>query len=120
MDGTSIALSQITLGAIASWVLERLKSAKWFPLLTEESDKLVKVFAAALTSFLAITGLSYVYDPVAHTLLIQNFGLSAIGAAAWHWVTQFIMQEAWYQNIFNKVEPPSAPPETQSVKVAAK
>ena len=102
MDGSQLVVSQLTLGAVASWVLEALKKASWFPVLSDESTKVAKVFWAALTSLLAVTGLSYVYDPTAHTLLIQGFSLTLVANAVWHWLTQFVMQEGWYQAVFNK------------------
>lgn len=101
---SSLLVSQITLGAVAAWGLEKLKGASWFPLLHEESAKAIKILAAVVTSICAITGLSYVWDPVAHTILIQNVSLASIGAASWHWLTQFVMQEGWYQGIIQKAQ----------------
>jgi len=108
MDVNQLVVSQVTLGAVSSWVLQALKKASWFPVLNESSTTMLKYFWAAVTSLLAITGLSYVYDPAAHTLLIQNFSLTLVLNAAWHWLTQFVMQEGWYQAVFNKVEPTEA------------
>ncbi len=105
MEGSTLVVSQITLGAVASWVLQALKNSSWFPLLSEESSKVAKIAWGVVASICAITGLTYVYDATAHTLLIQNFGLGLVANAVWHWLTQFVMQEGWYQVVFNKVDP---------------
>lgn len=94
--------SQVVLGAVFSYLLQILKKVSWFPILTAESAKAVKVFFAMLTSLCAVTGLTYVFDPVAHTVLISNFSLALVGHAIWQWATQFVMQEGWYQLVFNK------------------
>jgi len=94
--------SQIVLGAVFSYLLQMLKKVSWFPILTEESAKAIKIFFASLTSLCAVTGLTYVYNPIAHTVLISNFSLALVGHAVWQWATQFVMQEGWYQLVFNK------------------
>ena len=101
---SNLAVSQITLGAVMSWILQALKNAKWFPILQQDGTKVANIIAAIISSGVAITGLTYVYDPQAHTLLIQNFGLALVANAVWHWLTQYVMQEGWYQVMFNKVE----------------
>lgn len=100
MDSTSILVSQITLGAVSSWLLQVLKKASWFPILQEDSEKFIKVLWSIITSACAITGLSYTYDPTAHTLLITNFSFALVLHAGWSWLTQFVMQEGWYQVAF--------------------
>jgi hypothetical protein len=103
--GSSLVVSQLTLGAVFSWLLEALKNAKWFPILQQDGTKVANTLAGVISSIVAITGLTYVYDPTAHTLLIQNFGLALVGNAVWHWLTQFVMQQGWYEVVFNKVTP---------------
>ena len=102
MDSTSLVVSQLTVGALLSYSLQVFKNASWFPILQEDSAKAVKIFFAVITSLCGATGLSYAYDPTAHTLLIQNFSWALVGPALWHWLTQFVMQEGWYQAVFNK------------------
>lgn len=103
MDSVSVFTSQITLGAVFSWLLQVLKGASWFPILTQDSEKFVKVLFGMITSACAITGLTYVFDPAAHTLVISNFSLALVGHAAWQWLTQFVFQEGWYQLAYKKV-----------------
>ncbi len=114
MDNIQGFTSQIVLGAVFSYLLQILKKVSWFPILTEESAKAVKVFFAALTSVCAVTGLTYVYSPTAHTVLISNFSLALVGHALWQWATQFVMQEGWYQLVFNKPKLIISPSPAQS------
>jgi hypothetical protein len=96
MDNSSVAfLSQLTLAAVSHQLLVVLQKSKWFPLLQEDSGKVVKVLFRLITSACAITGLSYHYDSTAHTLLIQNFSLMMVLTASWHWLTQYTLQEGW-------------------------
>jgi hypothetical protein len=108
MDTTTLVVNQLTLGAIASWVLQALKNASWFPWLKQEGTDTANKIAALITSLLAVTGLTYVYDPTAHTLLIQNFSLALVANAVWHWLTQYVMQQGWYEAVFNRVKPTPA------------
>ena len=109
MDSLNLLTSQVTVGAVLSYALQVFKKASWFPVLQEDSAKAVKIFFAAVTSLCGVTGLTYVVDPTAHTLLIQNFSWALVGPALWHWLSQFVMQEGWYQAVFNKttVAPPA-------------
>lgn len=102
MDSGTLLTSQITLGAVFSYLLQILKGASWFPVLTEDSAKFVKLLFGVITSALAITGLTYVFDPVAHTVLVNNVSFALIGHAIWQWLTQFVMQEGWYQVVLKK------------------
>ena len=83
--------------ALAVAALQKLKSASWFPWLTSESSTIIKVVFAVIAAITAATGVSYVWDPTAHTLLISGLSWSAIGTALWHFVNQFIAQETAYQ-----------------------
>lgn len=114
MDNIQGFTSQIAVAAIFSYLLQTLKRVSWFPILTEDSAKAVKVFFAALTSVCAATGLTYVYNPTAHTVLISNFSLVLVGHALWQWVTQFVVQEGWYQLVFNKPKLIISPSPAQS------
>ena len=101
MDSNLLA-SQVTLGAVLSWALQVIKNSKYFPALQEDSARVVKVIFSMATSLGAITGLSFAYNATAHTLLIGNLTWSMVLPALWHWLTQFVIQEGWYQAVFNK------------------
>lgn len=96
---SNLVVSQIALAAVSSFALQKLKAASWFPVLTEDSAKVIKVLWGLITSLCAITGISYNYDPVAHTLLIANLSLTAITHGLWNWFSQFVLQEGWYQAV---------------------
>jgi hypothetical protein len=101
MDSNLLA-SQVTLGAVLSWGLQVLKNSKWFPVLQENSARIVKVLFSVVTSLGAVTGLSFAYNATAHTLLIGNLSWAMVLPSLWHWLTQFVIQEGWYQAVFNK------------------
>lgn len=101
MDSNLLA-SQVTLGAVFAWLLQLAKRTSWFPVLQEDSARVVKVLFSAVTSLGAITGLSFAYNATAHTLMIGNLSWAMVLPSLWHWLTQFIIQEGWYQAVFNK------------------
>jgi hypothetical protein len=102
MDSSQVAVSQIALGYAASAILERLKNASWFPWLKQEGTKTKNIIAAIIASGVAITGINYVYDPSAHTVLLTNVSFVMVAHAVWSWFTQFALQQGWYELRYNK------------------
>jgi len=98
---SSVILSQVTLGAVFSYAIQVLKNAKWFPVLQQDGTKIANIVASIIASGAAITGLTYVHDPVAHTLLITNFSWALVGTSVWHWLTQYVIQHGWYKIAFD-------------------
>src|ERR1700758_4215039 len=98
----NVIVGQITLGYFATWALQWLKSASWFPVLQNEGTKVANTIAAVIAAAVAITGLDYTFDPTAHTLLISNFSLAMVATAVWHWATQYVIQQGWYIVRFQK------------------
>ena len=74
---------QVVLGALFAYLLQWLKGLSWFPLLTEQSTKFVKVMWSVILAVFTALGLSYAYDPTT--------GVLAIGGLTWAHVWQSLM-----------------------------
>jgi hypothetical protein len=75
---------QVVLGAVFAYILQWLKGASWFPLLTESSTTFIKVLWSAILAAFTALGLSYSYDP--------TLGVLAIGGLTWSHVGQSLVQ----------------------------
>ena len=94
-----LVISQVTLSAVVVVILQHLKSASWFPWLTQETEKakrIVAAFAAALTAI----GIHYNYDATTGTLMFTGITVAAIGHGIWHWIQSYAFQEVLYKGAF--------------------
>lgn len=96
------AISQLTLSAIIVWVIEHLKGASWFPVLTPESTEKFKRVVGAIVAGLAAVGVSYQYDPTLGVLTIKGLTIASIGNFAWTWMQNFVMQQGVYHGVMKK------------------
>jgi len=102
MTATDPVVSQVLLGVLVAYILQWLKNAPWFPVLTERSTKAWKVTLSCLVAVMSAMGLGYSFDPVAGTILIT--GVSA--ASVWNALTVFgislLSQHGAYEMLINK------------------
>jgi hypothetical protein len=101
MAEANIAISTFTTSAVVVFVMQRLKSAKWFPLIEAGKTWLnrgISIGAAALGAL----AINYVWNPNSRTLVITVPTLAALGLAAWHWLNHYAMQEVIYQSAVSK------------------
>lgn len=115
----NVALTTFTSSAVVVWVIQRLKAAKWFPLLKEGQAGITRTVSvvAALGTHL---GVSYEWTRAAdgtHTLAIGGLGAASILIAGWHWLNHYALQETIYQATVNKTP---APPLAEQPILAAK
>lgn len=121
----NIAVTQFTAAGVAVWAIQKLKTSNYFPLLEEKSQTWVKRLASIGTAIGVHTGIGFVWNAgttpeVAHVLIINIPPWSVIAVTAWHYISQFVMQEGWYQVAFNKVSlTTSAVGPTVPVRIAA-
>jgi len=90
-------LMQIVVGYIAPYVLEFLKKAAWFPALTENSTRLVKIAWAWIFAAASAIGVTFVYDPVVGQVVISGLSLAAIGTAFINFVLALMTQKLTYR-----------------------
>jgi hypothetical protein len=114
MDGISLLGSQITIGAVTSYFLQVLKNAKWFPVMKQDGTRVVNILVSLVASAAAITGISYKYSSTDHTLLLTNVSWMMVLTAAYHWLSQYVIQHGWYKLAFSgapsQVLPPTSAP----------
>jgi hypothetical protein len=105
MDIANIPMTEFTSSAVVVYAMQKVKTAKWFPLVQEGRawvNRIVSIVAAALVS-IGIAW-SWTKDPATgtHTLVIMNIGLWSILHGFWHWLNQYALQETVYQATANK------------------
>jgi len=103
----SIVLTQVTAGASAVWIMQYLKTSKWFPLL-QEGKKYVSRGVSMAAAFLIHGGVSYTWDPSLDAngnrhLMLAIPTLAAFSVFMWHWFGQYTLQELMYQGTINRV-----------------
>ena len=100
----NIAITQFTTGALTVAAMNWLKGQPWFPLVQAGKAKLNRS-VAAFVALCGSLGIHFVWNPVDHSLLIQNLTLSVIGLSLYHWVSQMATQEVIYQATKAKSDP---------------
>lgn len=102
----NIAVTQFTSAAVAVWAIQQLKNASWFPWLKNQGQVIAKRLVSVATAIGIHTGISYVWNTGevsgSHVLIITIPPLAVILVTVWHWLGQFVLQEGWYQAIYNK------------------
>jgi hypothetical protein len=108
----NIAITQFTASATFVWAMQQLKNASWFPLLQKEGQIIFKRAASILAAIFIHTGISHVWNPGtvpgSHVLILTIPPLSVMAVEVWHWLGQYVMQEGWYQLLYNKLSVPGA------------
>jgi hypothetical protein len=92
----NVVITQITTGALTVAFINWLKSSSVFPWITAERKTLLRVIAGVLAGVKAI-GITYTWNPDAHTLVIGGLTLATILGGTWHWLQSFVTQELIYQ-----------------------
>lgn len=104
---SSIGLTHFTSAAIVVYFMNKLKAAKWFPILQKDRVLLNRAFSIVVAFFVSI-GISYTWTATeggAHqlVLMIPSWGVLALGV--WHWLNQYAMQETLYHVTKPKEQP---------------
>lgn len=92
--------NQLVIAAVSSWLMEKLKDSKYFPLITTETERLNKLFAATVAA-LATAGILVTtnWDGSTFTFSIANLTLPTVGAFLWHWVGQYVYMKFAYKGM---------------------
>jgi hypothetical protein len=94
--GQSVVMTHITTAGISVALIQWLKGSKYFPWITAEKGKLLRVLAA-VTSAIGAVGIGYTWHPDARQLVFTIPTLAAMFAMGAAWAKSFIMQEIVYQ-----------------------
>jgi hypothetical protein len=81
--------------------MQRLKSAKWFPLIQEGQVWINRVISMGSAAVIAV-GVSYTWEPATRGLLITVPTLSIAAAGFWHWLNQYALNETVYRATVGK------------------
>jgi len=96
MVETSIVISHVTAAGIVVGAINWLKSSPYFPWITAEKTKLLRV-AAVLGAAIGAGGIHYAWNPAARMLSFSVPTFAAFGAFLVAWLKHFIVQEITYQ-----------------------
>ena len=89
----------LTASAVSVWIIQKLKTAHWFQLLTPSTatlNRLASIIAALLTA----TGIHVAFSM--GTLTISGLTVTGIIGALIAWFKSFVMNEILYQVTANK------------------
>ena len=94
--------SMLVLNAILVWILQAVKSSKYLPWITAETQAINKL-ASALLAALASAGMVF---SVVHTgsggtgeITLHYAGVTTLSLAnfLWHWVGNYAIQKGWFK-----------------------
>jgi hypothetical protein len=94
---------QVTGAMIIVWFIQELKKSKYFPAVTIDTVKVNRVLGA-IGALLTGAAIHWVWDPVAHSLLITGITASAVASFTWSFLQQFVGQEMLYQFLYASKE----------------
>lgn len=93
--------AMLTASAVSVWIIQQLKKAKWFALLTPSTATLNRL-ASMIAALATATGIHMAF--AAGTLTITGLTLTGIVAALIAWFKSFVMNEIVYQAVANKAQ----------------
>jgi hypothetical protein len=92
----SVVMSHVTSAAISVALINWLKKSSWFPWITQEKTKVMRL-AAYVTAAVGAVGIHYTWNPAARTLSFDIPTVASMFAIAVAYVKSFAMQEITYQ-----------------------
>lgn len=91
----SLATDQVVVSFIIVWLLQALKKASWFPWLTAEKTKLLKIIGV-IASGLGAVGIGFHFSADTHELIISGLSFSGVLGGITSWIRSHIFQEGIY------------------------
>jgi hypothetical protein len=89
--------AQVVLGALAAYLLQWLKKASWFPVLTDQSTKLWKVTCSAIVAAGTALGLSFDFQATQGVLTISGLTAANVWNAVMAFGLSFLAQHSSYE-----------------------
>jgi hypothetical protein len=99
MDQTT---AQVVIGSLMAYILQWLKQAPWFPILTEQSAKWWKVAVSAVVAALTAAGIDYSWEAASGTLILTGMTFDHVWNALIAFGVSFLSQHAAYEALINK------------------
>jgi hypothetical protein len=102
---SNVLSTQVAAAAATVWIMQKLKSSSWFPLL-QHGQKAASRAASLLVAFFVSIGIGYTWNRNAdgsHVLILAIPTTAALIIGAWHWFQQFTFHEIIYQATINKL-----------------
>lgn len=101
--------TQVVVGVAVTYLLQWLKKATWFPLLSEQSAKIWKVLLSAAIAAASALGIAAQWNGPAGELLITGLTGAAILNALIAFGVSFISQHASYELLIHSQNGAAAP-----------
>ena len=80
-----------------SFVMQFLKKASWFPLLTERMDTILKVAFSALVAAGSALAISFSFDATLGQLIVTGLTWANVGHGLMVFLTSFLSQQFGYR-----------------------
>ena len=107
MSPINILPIQLTAGLVLVFFQNWLKQSKWFSLITYETTRANHLFAIAL-AVLATVGIHFTWVASAGSLTITGLNWSAMAAAFWPYLQQYIVTKTAYVALRSNLNPATA------------
>jgi hypothetical protein len=108
---SNVAMTQFTSSAVVVYLMQKLKNAKWFPLIQEGKTILNRSISVGSAALIAL-GVNYTWNPQNRGLLITIPTLSVAAVGFWHWLNQYALNEMLYRATVSKAAPTNGNPPT--------
>ena len=95
------------VSAASAYVIQMLKNAKWFPVISDKTTKWGQIAFSALVALCTSLGVHYSYDATAGQLVITGLLASSLYDHAVDWLRTFILQQLTYDVAINRERPPA-------------
>ena len=95
---------QIVVGIVLSFMIQWAKKTPWFPLITERTDKVLKVAFSAVVAAGAALAISFNLDPTLGQLVITGLTWSNVGAGLLAFLKSFLAQQFGYRLLIQPKE----------------
>ena len=102
---SNVLSTQVAAAAATVWIMQTLKSAKWFPLL-QHGQKIASRAASVIAAFFITVGIGYTWNrnvDGSHVLILAIPTTTVLVFGIWHWFQQFVYHEILYQATVNKL-----------------
>lgn len=99
MDQMNKLQTQIVVAMAMSYLLQWLKRSKFFPLLTERSDKIIKVVWSALVAAGGAVAVTFAFDPTLGQLTVTGLDWTHLWNGLVAFLTSMLSQEAAYRGL---------------------
>jgi len=96
MAAENIVVSQVAVAGASVAVINWLKASPYFPSITQEKANLLRILAV-ITSGIGTLGITYTWDPAAHSLTLTGLSIAGAFTAFIAWAKSFLFQEVTYQ-----------------------